>query len=110
LLLQVAYKVPWTAISSLLGQFSVRFNQPAILLWLNLAYFLPSVPALLLHSSLQERLEQWLGLPRAAMARWAGTHAASSSSRCIRECNEELSKDGTHHSSSHRQHKCNIQL
>jgi hypothetical protein len=69
-LLQVAYKVPWTAISSLLGQFSVQFNQPAILLWLNLAYFLPSVPALLLHSSLQDRLEQRLGLPRAAMARW----------------------------------------
>jgi hypothetical protein len=70
-LLQVAYKVPWTAVSSLLGQFSVQFNQPVILLWLNLAYFLPSVPALLLHSSLQDRLELWLGLPRAAMARCA---------------------------------------
>ncbi|KAF6261556.1 hypothetical protein COO60DRAFT_1636708 [Scenedesmus sp. NREL 46B-D3] len=77
MLLQVAYKVPWTAISSLLGQLSVQFNQPAILLWLNLAYFIPSVPALLLHSSLQERLEQALGLPRAAMARSGRALAAA---------------------------------
>ncbi|WIA22536.1 hypothetical protein OEZ86_009526 [Tetradesmus obliquus] len=69
-LIAVAYKVPWTAISSLLGQLSVQFQQPSILLWLNLAYFLPSLPALLLHSSLQEKLEQRMGLPRAAMARF----------------------------------------
>uniref|UniRef100_A0A383VLG1 Uncharacterized protein n=1 Tax=Tetradesmus obliquus TaxID=3088 RepID=A0A383VLG1_TETOB len=69
-LIAVAYKVPWTAISSLLGQLSVQFQQPSILLWLNLAYFLPSLPALLLHSSLQEKLEQRMGLPRAAMGRF----------------------------------------
>lgn len=66
---QVAYNVPWTAISSLLGQFSYHFKQPRILLYLNLAYFLPSVPALLIHSSLQERLERRYGLPKAALLR-----------------------------------------
>lgn len=67
--LQVGYKVPWTAISSLLHQFNQQFQQPKVLLWLNLAYFLPSIPALLLHSSLQDVLEQRLGVPKAAVAR-----------------------------------------
>jgi hypothetical protein len=95
--LQVAYKVPWTAISSLLGQFSVQFQQPAILLWLNMAYFLPSVPALLLHSSLQDRLEQALGLPRAAAARCAGwpsiAKAAAAAAACegAGGCDREIS-------------------
>lgn len=66
---QVGYKVPWTAISSLLHQLNQQFQQPKVLLWLNLAYFLPSIPTLLLHSSLQDVLEQWLGVPKAAMAR-----------------------------------------
>jgi hypothetical protein len=67
--LQVGYKIPWTAISSLLHQFNQQFQQPKVLLWLNLAYFLPSMPALLLHSSLQDVLERKLGAPNAALAR-----------------------------------------
>jgi hypothetical protein len=67
--LQVAYKVPWTAISSLLGQFSVQFGDPQVLLYLNLAYLLPSIPALMIHSSFQNKLETSLGVPRAALIR-----------------------------------------
>ena len=44
---QVAYKVPWTAISSLITELSARYG-PGVLLRLNLAYFLPSIPVLLL--------------------------------------------------------------
>jgi hypothetical protein len=67
--LQVSFKVPWTAISSLLGQFSKQFNRPAILLQLNLAYFLPSMPMLLLQSVIMDRLEQAMGAPKAAVLR-----------------------------------------
>lgn len=64
--------MPWTAISSLLHQISTALQQPKVLLWLNLAYFVPSMPALLLHSSLQDCLERRLGVPTAALARWGG--------------------------------------
>lgn len=67
--LQVAYKVPWTAISSLLGQFTIQFGNPQVLLYLNLAYLLPSIPALMLHSSLQNKLEMSLGVACAALVR-----------------------------------------
>lgn len=44
-------------------------QQPKVLLWLNLADdFLPSMPALLLHSSLQDALKLSLGVPKAALA------------------------------------------
>eukprot|EP00879_Flechtneria_rotunda_P030186 GHRR01032786.1.p1 GENE.GHRR01032786.1~~GHRR01032786.1.p1 ORF type:complete len:400 (+),score=128.31 GHRR01032786.1:44-1243(+) len=66
----VAYKVPWTAISSLLGQLSKQFDEPKVLLYLNLAYFVPSVPALLVHSSLQDALERSFGVPKAALLRF----------------------------------------
>lgn len=75
---QVGYKVPWTAISSLLHQFNQQFQQPKVLLWLNLAYFLPSMPALLLHSSLQDVLERELGVPKAALARYADCTTSAS--------------------------------
>jgi hypothetical protein len=46
----VAYKTPWTAVSSLLGQLA-DLHGPRVLLGLNLAYFLPSIPVLLSHAS-----------------------------------------------------------
>lgn len=36
LCVQVAYKVPWTAVSSLLGQLATKFHDPRVLLHLNL--------------------------------------------------------------------------
>lgn len=65
----MAYKIPWTAISSLLHQLNARYAEPRVLLWLNLAYFLPSLPSLLLHSSVQDALEARLGVGRASAAR-----------------------------------------
>ncbi|KAI8467814.1 MAG: hypothetical protein J3K34DRAFT_523439 [Monoraphidium minutum] len=50
----VAYKAPWTAISSLLGQLS-QDHGPRLLLHLNLCYFLPPMPLLYLLSVLQAR-------------------------------------------------------
>jgi hypothetical protein len=84
--LQVGYKVPWTAISSLLHQFNQQFQQPKVLLWLNLAYFLPSMPALLLHSSLQDLLERKLGVPKAAMARCANCRSPTSLTSAMATC------------------------
>lgn len=80
---QVGYKVPWTAISSLLHQISTAFQQPKVLLWLNLAYFVPSMPALLLHSSLQDCLERRLGVPTAALARWGGSAEGFAAAQCL---------------------------
>ncbi len=65
---QVAYKTAWTAISSLLTQFSRDFG-PQVLLHLNVAYFFPSIPVLLLQSAFQERIEARFGLARSALAR-----------------------------------------
>ena len=48
--LAVAYKTPWTAVSSLLGQLAALYG-PRVLLALNLAYFLPSIPVLLSHAA-----------------------------------------------------------
>ena len=66
---QVAYKTAWTAISSLLAQFSRDFG-PQVLLHLNVAYFLPSIPVLLLQSAFQERIEARFGLAGSALARF----------------------------------------
>lgn len=82
--LQVGYKVPWTAVSSLLHQFNQHFQEPRVLLWLNLAYFLPSVPALLLHSSVQDVLEARLGVAKAGAARLVGLKGLKGA-RCVEE-------------------------
>jgi hypothetical protein len=66
---QVAYKTAWTAISSLLSQFSRDFG-PQVLLHLNVAYFFPSIPVLLLQSAFQERMERRFGLAGSALARF----------------------------------------
>jgi hypothetical protein len=51
---QVAYKTPWTAISSLLGQLAADHG-PRSLLALNLCYFLPPMPLLWLMGVTQVR-------------------------------------------------------
>jgi hypothetical protein len=50
----VAYKAPWTAISSLLGQLALSHG-PRSLLALNLAYFLPPMILLWVMSFVQVR-------------------------------------------------------
>lgn len=51
-LIAIAFKSPWTAISSLLGQLASAHG-PRSLLALNLAYFLPPMPVLAAMSALQ---------------------------------------------------------
>lgn len=57
---QVAYTVAWMLISSLLGWYRVLYG-PQILLLMNLAYFLPSIPLLVTSSLLDAWLEQRYG-------------------------------------------------
>jgi len=58
-LIAVAYKTPWTAISSLLGQLAVEHG-PHSLLALNLCYFLPPMPLLWMMSVMQVCVPQRL--------------------------------------------------
>lgn len=67
-LLSVGYKIPWTAISSLLGQLGRDFG-PNSLLYLNIAYFFPSIPVLLLQSRYQEQLERRYGVAESTFLR-----------------------------------------
>ncbi|PNH02012.1 hypothetical protein TSOC_012042 [Tetrabaena socialis] len=55
-LISVSYKLAWTAISSLLSQYSEAYG-PGILLQLNVAYFLPSIPVLMLQTAFNDRRE-----------------------------------------------------
>lgn len=67
-LVSVAYKMPWTALSSLLTQFSKEFG-PEVLLYLNVAYFFPSIPVLVLQSAVHSQLEAYLGPARSYLWR-----------------------------------------
>ncbi len=50
----MSYKLAWTAISSLLSQYSKEYG-PDILLRLNVAYFFPSIPVLMLQTAFNDR-------------------------------------------------------
>ncbi|GBF92316.1 hypothetical protein Rsub_05518 [Raphidocelis subcapitata] len=63
----VAFKCPWTAISSL-SQITERHGPRALLL-LNLAYFVPPMPLLALLSALQRPIDRALGVRRSAQLR-----------------------------------------
>ena len=63
---QVSYKLAWTAISSLLTQYSKQHG-PDILLWLNVCYFFPSIPVLVLQTAFNDRCGH--GAARMAHAR-----------------------------------------
>lgn len=66
---QVSYKLAWTAISSLLSQFSRNYG-PEVLLQINIAYFFPSIPVLCLQTAFNDAMDRRLGLPAAAMTRF----------------------------------------
>ncbi|GIL58218.1 hypothetical protein Vafri_13282 [Volvox africanus] len=68
-LISVSYKLAWTAISSLLSQYSKVYG-PDILLQLNVAYFFPSIPVLMLQAMLNDRMDRHLGLPIGALLRF----------------------------------------
>ncbi|GLC52618.1 hypothetical protein PLESTB_000649700 [Pleodorina starrii] len=69
-LISVAYKLAWTAISSLLSQYSKAYG-PGILLQLNVAYFFPSIPVLMLQAVFNDRMDRRLGLPGGALLRFS---------------------------------------
>lgn len=57
---QVAYSLGWMTFSSLLGYFSSLYGAQ-ILLYMNIAYFLPSIPLLTVSSIFDEALEAKFG-------------------------------------------------
>ena len=65
----MAYTIGWTAISSELSYYSVKFG-PQMLLLLNAAYFLPSVPVLLCQMLWDQHLDRWAGAAAATATRF----------------------------------------
>ncbi len=59
-LVSTAYTSVWLAISSQLGNYRELFG-PQILLQLNIAYFLPSIPLLIVSGNFDKVLEAKLG-------------------------------------------------
>lgn len=68
ILFQVAYTIAWTAISSELSYYTAVFG-PHMLLLLNAAYFLPSVPVLLLQMVWDHQFDRWFGVAASTAAR-----------------------------------------
>ncbi|EFJ41398.1 hypothetical protein VOLCADRAFT_98621 [Volvox carteri f. nagariensis] len=68
-LISVSYKLAWTAISSLLSQYSKAYG-PDILLQLNVAYFFPSIPVLILQALFNDRMDRRLGIPAGVLLRF----------------------------------------
>ena len=66
--MQISYTIGWTALSSMLAAFKQQFG-PAILLQLNMAYFLPSIPVLYLQTQYDAHFNSKYGLPQATAAR-----------------------------------------
>ena len=67
-LAQIAFTAGWTAISSLICYYKALYG-PHMLLHLNLAYFLPSLPTLILQSVWDVRLDGKYGIAKAATVR-----------------------------------------
>lgn len=65
---QIAFTAGWTAISSLIGYYKSLYG-PHMLLHLNLAYFLPSLPTLLLQSVWDAKFDSKFGIAKAATVR-----------------------------------------
>lgn len=59
-LVSTAYTSVWLAVSSQLGSYREQFG-PQVLLQLNIAYFLPSIPLLLVSGFFDKALETKLG-------------------------------------------------
>ena len=60
--MQVGYSISWMTLSSLLNDYSALYG-PSSLLLMNIAYFLPSIPLLLVSSFADEWLDQRFGAP-----------------------------------------------
>ena len=58
----------WLAVSSELGYYRQLYG-PQVLLLLNIAYYAPSIPLLVLSSFFDEALEESLGLARTILVR-----------------------------------------
>ncbi|DBB16535.1 TPA: hypothetical protein ACH3X3_014799 [Trebouxia sp. C0006] len=67
-LTSIAFTAGWTAISSLIGYYKALYG-PHMLLHLNLAYFLPSLPTLILQSVWDAKLDGKYGIAKAATVR-----------------------------------------
>ena len=65
----MAYTIGWTAISSELSYYAVMFG-PQMLLALNAAYFLPSVPVLLCQTLWDQHFDRWAGAAAATATRF----------------------------------------
>ena len=60
LLVQLAFTMAWMTIISQLGYYKILYG-PQVLLQMNIAYFLPSIPLLGLSSQYDEKLDQKFG-------------------------------------------------
>ena len=68
LILQMAFTAGWMTVSSLLGHYKLKYG-PQILLQMNIAYFLPSIPLLILSSFLDDWLDKRFGIAKTILAR-----------------------------------------
>ncbi|KAH7618705.1 hypothetical protein Ndes2526B_g05622 [Nannochloris sp. 'desiccata'] len=66
--LSVAYTSVWLAVSSELGYYRFLYG-PQVLLYLNIAYYAPSIPLLILSSFFDEDLEAALGTAKTILVR-----------------------------------------
>ncbi|KAK9828283.1 hypothetical protein WJX74_007233 [Apatococcus lobatus] len=67
-LVSVAYTIGWTAISSMLAFYKQLYG-PQILLQLNTAFFLPSIPILLIQTQCDAQINRSLGIATATACR-----------------------------------------
>ena len=65
---QVAFTAGWSAVSSLIGYYKALYG-PHMLLHLNLAYFLPSLPVMLLQSLCDSTIDRRFGRATPAAVR-----------------------------------------
>lgn len=69
LLIQVAYTIGWTAVSSELTYYTSLYG-PEILLLLNVAYFVPSVPIMVLQTLTDTAFDRAFGIAAATAYRF----------------------------------------
>ncbi|BDA46393.1 hypothetical protein COCOBI_08-4860 [Coccomyxa sp. Obi] len=67
-LVSIAHSVPWFTVSSLLSFYSVLYG-PQILLMMNIAYYLPSIPLLIFSAACDDWLDLKFGVPRVILTR-----------------------------------------
>ncbi|KAA6418939.1 MAG: hypothetical protein FRX49_11043 [Trebouxia sp. A1-2] len=66
--ISLAFTMVWMTIISQLGYYKILYG-PQVLLQMNIAYFLPSIPLLGLSSQFDERLDQKFGVARTILVR-----------------------------------------